>query len=209
MILWQITIHLCDTTLMETWTSIYLPQIGNWWQTKVWLSPKSKLVTQWISVWLFTGMVRVTYRNRNVSKTAISLKPTVSWVTAHKIWGAQCTDSRHLNRLENIITSWPEPLPRSSAGRCLFLLGISAVPCFLWAMGLTEGDSQKSWLFLFLFSESGSHFIFCTGLECAVDQADSVFLPKAPVYCDHDHVLQCPSSPCLFVCFALRHGLAK
>lgn len=40
-----------------------------------------------------------------------------------------------INRLENISASWPEPLPGSSVWSC-FLLGLPAVPCFLWATGL-------------------------------------------------------------------------
>lgn len=62
----------------------------------------------------------ITYGNRNDSKTAVSTKPTLPWVTVHNSWkpGAHCTVWRQLNRLESILSKllWSKPLPGSWSG---------------------------------------------------------------------------------------------
>lgn len=171
------------------------------------MSPKSKLVSQWISRF-FTGMwTRVTYRHRNVSKTAASLKPTISWVTAHQSWesGAHCTHSRHQQIGKHLCQ-----LAWASSRKLIcfwFLLGIPAVPCFLWATRLRV--VFRSLCCFFLFSESGSHFIFCIDLGCAIDQIGSI--PNLPACVIR--IMSCNAPPvpvCWLVCFVfsvLRNGL--
>lgn len=145
--------------------------------------------------------VRVTYRHRNVSETAAPLKPTISWVLGMELT-AQTAD---INRLENISASWPEPLPGSSVWSW-FLLGLPAVPCFLWATGLRVAFRSLC-CFSFLWVRVSFSILSWPRMFCRSDWLHTQFAYLR----DQDHVLQCPSNPCPFVCFVfsvLRNGLA-
>lgn len=57
-------------------------------------------------------------RGRNDSKTAVSPKPTPTWLTTQKSWepGAHCIGCRQLNIVEHVFSSqsgWSEP-PQAS-----------------------------------------------------------------------------------------------
>lgn len=51
-----LTDYLCDSNSWETGTSIYSPQRGNWWQTKVRIPVNSNLVNQWVLLGWTTGV---------------------------------------------------------------------------------------------------------------------------------------------------------
>ena len=111
-----------DKLLRRHCTHVYSPQIGRPWQNKASMPPKSNLVNHEF----YWGHLRecgwrVTYRNRNDSKTAASPQHGDS----SKRWepGAHCTACMQLNRLESVLSrcfSLSKPLPGSLAGLNLF-----------------------------------------------------------------------------------------
>ena len=77
---------------------------------------------------IFIGLTgiwgRVTYRSRNDSKPAASLKPTPVWVTVHKLgtWSNYAA-YRQLRGLKSVLSKWTSSsklLPGSLAGFCIF-----------------------------------------------------------------------------------------
>lgn len=51
-----IVVHCWVRDSGEMWINLYLPKMGSWWQTKGMIPPESSLVTQWIFIWILTGV---------------------------------------------------------------------------------------------------------------------------------------------------------
>lgn len=164
------------------------------------MSPKSTSVSQWISLRFFTGMwARVTYRHRNVSKTAAPLKPTVSWWQITKAGKLELTA-----QTADIVTGWRTSLSCQLAwasSRKLvwswFLLGIPAVPCFLWATGLRVVFRSLR-CFSFLWVRVSLCILYWPRMCRRSDWLHTQFA----CLCDQDHVCSAPPAPvCWFACF--------
>lgn len=86
---------------------------------------KSNLLNQWGLLELLMEIrVNVIYRSKNVSQTAVSPKPAIALVKAHKSWepGTNCTVWIQIRWLENVLSKWLgyKRVLGSPAGFCFF-----------------------------------------------------------------------------------------
>lgn len=127
---------LCDMIPGETEIDVYLPQLKNIQQVKVWTLNQIQLgaVNQ-------MSFISVTCRSLDeglLTGTGLTQRqlchqnPTLPWVTSHENWipGALCITSRELDRLESISSRqlcWFEPGSlidmRMSHTNCIILKG--------------------------------------------------------------------------------------
>lgn len=103
----------------------YSPQLGNWWQTRLSILPKSNLMKPW-TYWtynnlreeLLTGAEII--KKKKKKKTAEPPRTYPAWLMAHERWnpGVYCITSRSINKSEITFSrkiSCSLPLPNSSA----------------------------------------------------------------------------------------------
>ena len=87
-------------------THICSPQIGNLWQNKVWIPPKSNVVNQWV-------LERLQEQKRLKDSCITKAYPNMGGTSQSWESGTHCTSCRLLNRLESVL-SGSKPLPGSS-----------------------------------------------------------------------------------------------
>lgn len=128
-IFWR-SASLWDTIPGESWTNAHLPHMGNLWQTKVEVPPKSNSRSVLALLGLLTGICLREYFKNDLNSSWVTKIP-LQYDIAHKRWKheAHCRVWRKLNQVGLMLLSWFSLLLLGD--RSEPLLGSSACPEWL------------------------------------------------------------------------------
>lgn len=159
-------------------------QIGNPWQSKIQIPPKSSLLTQWVLVGLLTGIwVRSYLQEQKWLKDSCVTKATSG--DGSQSWepGAHWIACRQLSRLENVLSSCLIGLSLLQTA-----LLVSAPKKLVWSQSLPCSLPESLLSSAELFWERISAFITYSGREGHSEFCPFQGLPEAFLSC---------LSPCL------------